>query len=74
MPNPLCVAGKDSKYKQPGAPQAGFLAGLWHGLIAPLSFLVSLFNDNVSVWETANKGKLYELGFLLGIGAFSSRL
>jgi hypothetical protein len=56
MPNILAIAGPDSKYKQPGATPAGFLGGLWHGLISPLTFLVSLFNPDVRIYETANNG------------------
>jgi len=73
MANVLSVAGKGSKYKAEGAKPAGFLGGLWHGFIAPLAFIVSLFCDNVSVWETNNNGKFYEFGFLLGVGAFASK-
>ena len=73
MANVLSVAGKGSKYKVEGAKPAGFWGGLWHGIIAPIAFIVSLFNDDVSVWETKNNGKLYEFGFLLGVGAFASK-
>ncbi|MCX5784434.1 MAG: hypothetical protein NTX59_01965 [Elusimicrobia bacterium] len=73
MPNRLYVAGKDSRFKVQGAAPAGFWVGLWHGLIALITFIVSLFNDDVSVYETNNKGKLYELGFLIGVGAFSAK-
>ena len=67
MANPLSVAGPSSKYKEPGANPAGFWAGLWHGLITPITFLVSLFNPNVSMYETNNNGRWYEFGFLIGI-------
>lgn len=71
MANPLSVAGSNSKYKQPGAVAAGFWGGLWHGLIAPIAFIVSLFNPNVGIYEMNNNGKWYEFGFLLGIsGSF----
>ena len=43
MANALAVAGPNSKYSLPGAEPAGFLAGLWHGLISPIVFIVSLF-------------------------------
>ena len=49
---------------------AGFWAGLWHGFISLLTFIISLFNDNVKVYEIANKGHLYDLGFILGIMFF----
>ena len=68
MPNILAVAGPGSKYQLPGAKPAGFWAGVWHGLIAPITFLVSLFNPNVRIYETNNRGRLYDFGFLIGIG------
>jgi hypothetical protein len=71
MENILSVAGSCSKYKLPGAPPAGFLGGLWHGLIAPITFFISLFVSGVSVYETHNNGRWYEFGFILGIGGFS---
>jgi len=40
MANALAVAGPNSKYQQPGAKPAGFWAGLWHGLISPITFLI----------------------------------
>ena len=52
----------------PAGSMAGFWAGLWHGIIAPIAFIISLFNDNVSVYEVHNRGSLYDLGFVLGIG------
>lgn len=72
MPNILAIAGSDSKYKLPGATPAGFLAGLWHGMIAPVLFWISLFMPGVRVYETVNKGRWYDFGFLLGVGAWAS--
>jgi hypothetical protein len=46
----------------------GFLGGMWHGIIAPVSFVVSLFSDNVAVWAVNNNGGWYTFGFLIGIG------
>jgi hypothetical protein len=69
MANVLSVAGSNSKYKLPGAKPAGFLGGFWHGLIVPITFLVSLFVDGVSIYETNNNGRWYEFGFVLGICA-----
>jgi hypothetical protein len=45
---------------------AGFFRGLWHGIIAPIAFVVSLFNDGVNVYEVHNNGNLYNLGFVIG--------
>ena len=71
MANIFAVPGPDSKYKLPGANPAGFWAGLWHGIICPITFIVSLFNPNVRIYETNNRGRLYDFGFIIGIsGAF----
>jgi hypothetical protein len=46
--------------------QAGFWAGLWHGLIMIITFVIGLFSDSVRMYEPNNVGALYDLGFLLG--------
>lgn len=50
----------------------GFWGGLWHGIIAPFSFIGSLFSDDIAVWAPNNNGGWYAFGFLLGVGAFAS--
>lgn len=73
MANILAVAGSNSKYQKLGARPAGFWAGFWHGLISPITFLVSLFSPKVRIYETNNRGRLYDFGFLVGVsGAFGS--
>ena len=49
---------------------AGFWLGLWHGIILPITFIISLFNDNVGVYEVFNSGGWYNFGFVLGAGTF----
>jgi len=77
MANILAVAGQNSRYKLLNAQHAGFLAGLWHRLIAPITFIISIFNINVRIYETNNRGRLYDFGFIMGasisIGGSSSR-
>jgi len=46
----------------------GFLGGLWHGLIAPFSFFVSLFMDDVAMYAVNNNGGWYDFGFVIGAG------
>jgi hypothetical protein len=46
---------------------AGFWMGLWHGLIAPITFLISLFSDTVNMYEVHNSGNWYDFGFALGV-------
>ena len=66
MANVLAVGGPNSKYQVAGSGPAGFWAGFWHGLICPITFLFSLFDDGVRIYEANNKGRLYEFGFVLG--------
>ena len=72
MANILSIAGSNSKYKQTQQSPAGFWAGVWHGAIAPLIFWVSLFKDGYRVYESNNKGRWYDFGFLIAIGAWAS--
>jgi hypothetical protein len=53
---------------QTGAP--AFLAGLWHGVIAPIAFVISLFDNDVRMYAFPNAGRWYDFGFLLGIGVW----
>lgn len=53
------------------AATPGFLHGLWHGFIAPVTFVVSLFTDAVRMYAVPNVGRWYDFGFMLGIGGFS---
>lgn len=46
----------------------GFWGGLWHGIIAPVSFLFSLFKDDVAMYAVNNSGGWYDFGFVLGAG------
>ncbi|MFI5281154.1 MAG: hypothetical protein ACHQU1_11695 [Gemmatimonadales bacterium] len=46
---------------------AGFWAGLWHGAILPITFVISLFNHGVRIYEVHNRGAWYDFGFLLGL-------
>lgn len=46
---------------------AGFWRGLWHGLIAPVTFLISLFSHTVGVYEIHNNGNWYNFGFIIGV-------
>lgn len=52
------------------ADAAGFWAGLWHGFISLFTFIVSIFNESVNIYETENTGWPYNLGFILGIAIF----
>ena len=45
---------------------AGFWPGLWHGIISPITFIISLFSKSIYVFEVHNNGAWYTFGFLLG--------
>ena len=60
-PNELAVpAGRDRAV-------AGFWQGLWHGIITPVTFVVSLFVRRVNIYEVHNNGGWYNFGYLLGL-------
>jgi hypothetical protein len=67
-----CTATQAPSSTALGAP--GFLLGIWHGMIAPITFIVSLFTDAVRVYAVPNVGRWYDFGFVLGIGGFSGGL
>jgi hypothetical protein len=56
--NPVVGTGEDP---------AGFFMGLWHGIILLVTFVISLFTDDVSVYEVVNSGNWYNFGFILGV-------
>ena len=66
MANVLAVAGPKSKYRLEGVKPAGFWGGLWHGLLMPITFIISLFNQDVRIYETNNNGRWYDFGFCIG--------
>jgi hypothetical protein len=61
-----CAAGPNTAVGS-GQDPAGFWLGLWHGIILPVTFVISLFTDNVSVYEVVNDGNWYDFGFFLGV-------
>lgn len=63
-----CAAGPNVAEAPEGL---GFWWGLWHGLILPVTFIVSLFTDTVSVYDVNNRGNWYDFGFVVGIALFS---
>ena len=60
-----CAAGSNPAVGT-GEEPAGFWLGLWQGIIAPVTFVVSLFTDDVNVYEVANNGNWYDFGFFFG--------
>ena len=67
-----CAAGENAAVDVPAedGDVAGFWLGLWHGIIIPVTFIVSLFSDTVNIYEVHNTGGWYDFGFVLGAGTF----
>ncbi len=67
-----CIPGDGSS--SPGDP-AGFISGIWHGWIAPLSLIISLFDRSIGIYEIHNTKFWYDFGFYIaiigGFGGFS---
>jgi hypothetical protein len=62
-PNPATGAGQDP---------AGFWYGLWHGFITPVTFVISLFTDEVGIYEVRNSGGWYDFGYVVGLSLIFS--
>jgi len=61
-----CVPGSNPARNEPapGEGVAGFWRGLWQGVIAPFTFVISLFTDDVNVYEVHNNGNWHNSGFV----------
>ena len=64
-----CAAGTNPTVDIPDVDgkSAGFWSGLWHGVISPVTFIISLFTDNVNFYEVYNSGNWYDFGFMFGV-------
>ena len=49
------------------ASPAGFLSGIWHGWIAPVSLVIGLFDNTTRIYEPNNTGWFYDLGYYIAI-------
>ena len=67
-----CAASGNDVAQTGGPDAAGFWWGLWHGVISPVTFLVSLFRDDVGLYEIHNTGGWYDFGFMLGVSVVFS--
>ncbi|MBV8646823.1 hypothetical protein [Paludibacterium sp.] len=44
----------------------GFLHGIWHGMILPFAWAVSLFDRHVAIYAIYNNGAWYDFGYFIG--------
>jgi len=65
-----CTAGANPEIgvAPQGGEVAGFWLGLWHGIISPITFIISLFTEDVGLYEVHNDGNWYDFGLVLGAG------
>ena len=49
---------------------AGIWLGIWHGIISPVTIILSFLHKNAQMYEVHNDGSPYNLGFLLGVFLF----
>ena len=46
----------------------GFWGGVWHGMISGISFIGSLFDNDIAVYAVNNNGAWYDFGYVGGLG------
>ena len=64
IPGPNPLAGTADAHGRP----ASFWLGVWHGVISPFTLLASFLGpQNVQIYEVHNDGRLYNLGFFVGV-------
>lgn len=47
--------------------KAGFFWGVWHGWVAPVSLIIGIFRDNISIYEENNVGWFYDFGYYIAV-------
>ena len=56
-----------SQVMTPGDRPAGFLFGIWHGWLAPVSLIVALFRPETTIYQAHNTGWWYDFGYYIAI-------
>ncbi len=59
-----CVPGDGANT---AARPAGFWMGIWHGWIAPIALIWSLFDPAIGIYEVHNNGFWYNFGYYMAI-------
>jgi len=47
---------------------------LWHGIVIPLTWIGSLFSENIAIYAINNNGGWYDFGFVFGVGGIGKLL
>jgi hypothetical protein len=66
VPGPNPLQNKADSHNQ----ISGILLGIWHGVISPITLVLSFINPNTQMYEVHNDGSPYNFGFLFGIALF----
>lgn len=45
----------------------GFWHGLWHGVILPVAWITSVFDNSTAIYAIYNTGAAYDTGFFIGV-------
>ena len=59
-----CVPGDGRNTRE---RPAGFLWGIWHGWIAPISLILGILDSRIRIYEIFNNGWAYDFGFYMAI-------
>jgi hypothetical protein len=62
-PGPNPMVNTPDQYGSP----AGIWMGLWHGIISPVTLILSFLHKDAWMYEVHNDGSPYNLGFFLGV-------
>lgn len=63
----VIVSGCFPTYTTDNESTAGFLKGIWHGWIAPISLILGIFDSNIRIYEPNNSGWWYDFGFYMAV-------
>ncbi len=63
VPGPNPLLNKVDSHNQ----ISGILLGIWHGVISPITLVVSFVNPAIQMYEVHNDGSPYNFGFLFGV-------
>ena len=66
----LCLLAACATRPMGGHNDPALVRGIIDGLLAPISFVVSLFSDTIRMYAYPNIGRWYDLGFLMGLSAW----
>lgn len=61
-----CAANNHYLIQESEIQKSGFWMGLIHGYIMPITFIISVFSNDVKIYDVNNVGVIYDFGFIIG--------